>query len=514
MYDLVLIHPPSVYNFREKKRDYGPVSDMVPSTPVFEMFPIGFLSMVSYLCPQGYRVKVENIALEMLRKRNFDVKKRIESLDTAVFGIDLHWLPHVHGALSLARTIKEIFPDVPVVMGGLSSTYFKDEIMREHPYVDGVMTGDTTEPFMGKMLDAFEGKGKLDDVPNLVWRDNGRIRYNIFLPPEKYIDSVRLDYRIFTKNCIRDMELLPSLPYSDWIKSPAAMTFIQKGCHNNCLMCGGSNYSYKNFLGRKYVSLRPVRNVIDDLISIQETLGVPVYISGDIYQAGNKYREELIRSMREESIDLPILFELFYPAPKEFYEQLKKNVPRYAMEISPESSVENIRISNNKFYTNFALEKNIEYAMRNDAVKMDIFFSIGLSRQDRGDVYADYFYAKRVQERFGKWLHFFISPIVPFVDPGSIAFEECDSHGFKIFARTLKQHYILLENSSNWVDSLNYETFWLKRGEIGELSREMSTLFSSLREDYGKNNLYWAKHRGLKFPLNIVFGLYGKFIRI
>lgn len=63
MNDLVLIHAPSIFDFRDREMNYGPVSDLVPSTPVFEMYPIGFLSIMSNLCPRGYKIKIENIAL-------------------------------------------------------------------------------------------------------------------------------------------------------------------------------------------------------------------------------------------------------------------------------------------------------------------------------------------------------------------------------------------------------------------------------------------------------------------
>jgi len=42
--DLILLHAPSVYDFRKKAILYGPVSDQIPSSPVFEMYPIGFVS--------------------------------------------------------------------------------------------------------------------------------------------------------------------------------------------------------------------------------------------------------------------------------------------------------------------------------------------------------------------------------------------------------------------------------------------------------------------------------------
>jgi hypothetical protein len=47
--DLLLFHPPSVYDFRRKTIMYGPISDLFPSSPVFEMYPLGFLTMTDYL---------------------------------------------------------------------------------------------------------------------------------------------------------------------------------------------------------------------------------------------------------------------------------------------------------------------------------------------------------------------------------------------------------------------------------------------------------------------------------
>ena len=46
--DLVLLHAPSVYDFRERSIMFGPVSDMVPSSPIFEMYPLGFTTMAEY----------------------------------------------------------------------------------------------------------------------------------------------------------------------------------------------------------------------------------------------------------------------------------------------------------------------------------------------------------------------------------------------------------------------------------------------------------------------------------
>ena len=67
--DLILLHAPSVYDFREKPILCGPVSDQIPSTPVFEMYPIGFTSIAEYLERAGYRVRIVNLAVRMLNDR-------------------------------------------------------------------------------------------------------------------------------------------------------------------------------------------------------------------------------------------------------------------------------------------------------------------------------------------------------------------------------------------------------------------------------------------------------------
>jgi len=56
--DLLLLHAPSVYDFRKRAILYGPVSDMVPSSTVFEMYPLGFLTIASYLHARGMRVRI------------------------------------------------------------------------------------------------------------------------------------------------------------------------------------------------------------------------------------------------------------------------------------------------------------------------------------------------------------------------------------------------------------------------------------------------------------------------
>jgi len=119
--DLILLHAPSNYDFRERAIMYGPISDVIPSTPIFEMYPIGLVSIGAHLERNGIRTRIINIANRMLKDPRFNVEQFIKKLSASAFGIDLHWLPHAHGSLELAKIVKTLHPSTPVIMGGLST---------------------------------------------------------------------------------------------------------------------------------------------------------------------------------------------------------------------------------------------------------------------------------------------------------------------------------------------------------------------------------------------------------
>jgi radical SAM superfamily enzyme YgiQ (UPF0313 family) len=150
--DIIFMHAPSVYDFRKKPIFYGPISDVVPSSPVFEMYPIGFMTMSAHLEEVGYRTRIVNLAVRMLQSNKFDAERMIQKLDAKVFAIDLHWMPHAHGALEVAKLVKKHHPDAIVELGGFTASYFHEELI-QRPEVDMVMRGDSTEIPHIKLMD-------------------------------------------------------------------------------------------------------------------------------------------------------------------------------------------------------------------------------------------------------------------------------------------------------------------------------------------------------------------------
>jgi len=489
--DFVLLHAPSVYDFRKESILYGPVSDLVPSTTVFEMYPIGFTTIAEYLEQHGIRVRIVNLAMRMLRSSRFDPEKFIARLRPKAFGIDLHWMPHAHGALEVARIIKRHHPDIPVIFGGFSASYFHEELITR-PEVDVVVRGDSTEEPVRELMMHFMSGGRPDDdslagIPNLTWMDDsGQVRVNPITYVPDNLDYVLIDYSYVVKAVARYRDLIGFVPFRDWLRYPITATLTCRGCTHNCHTCGGSAYAFRRTLGREKPAFRSPDLLAQDVRNIGRFSRGPVFVLGDIRQAGMDYAYRFLREVRGANDRL--MFEIFGPASREFLQEMAAASPKFTLEISPESHDEEIRAAFGRHYSNEALEETIAYALEAGCQRFDVFFMIGLPKQTYQSVMDTVAYIEHLMRRFNRdgdtRVFPFISPFAPFLDPGSQVFENPEKFGYRLIHRTLEEHRQALVSPS-WKYVLNYETKWMNRDEIVAATYEAGRRFNQIKARYG-----------------------------
>lgn len=494
--DLLLLHPPSVYDFRKEAVIWGPVSDVIPATPVFEIYPIGFLTIAEYLERHGYRVRIFNAAVKMLLSSRFDLRKALASLDAPVVGIDLHWLVHAQGALELARLVKSVDPRSKVVLGGISATYYHEELLRDHPQVDFVLRGDSTEVPMLQLMEALVKGGRLDGVENLSWRDGRRVRSNPLSHVPDSLDHIRIDYRVMVRSTVRHWDIKGHLPYLDWMKRPLTMALPFRGCLHMCLACGGSRKCYSGFMGRERLGLRSPAKVAEEISAAHELVRAPVFMVHDPRMAGDRYVKGLLAAIKATGTDAEVVFEYFAPPPAGYARQLAGATERFDVQISPESHDEQVRRAQGRPYSTKALEKCLSESLEAGCAKLDVFFMIGLKGQDRESVRGTVRYCGELMGRYpggmGKGLSAFISPLAPFIDPGSAAFEEPERHGYRRLFTTLEEHRRALL-SPTWKGFLNYETKWMDRDDIVEATYEAGAALNRLKLRHGRVDEKTAK---------------------
>jgi B12-binding domain/radical SAM domain protein len=484
--DLLLLHPPSVYDFREKSILYGPVSDMVPSSVVFELYPIGFLTIAGYLQQQGMEVRIVNLALRMLTDRHFDVGKFLARQQPKAIGIDLHWMPHCHGAVEMARLAKEVHPDVPVIFGGLSSTYYHRELL-EYPEIDFVLRGDSTEPPLHQLLTTLQHGGSLAQIPNLSWRQDGEIRVNplSFVPDS--LDYVDVRPELLIEMGLRYRDFASVLPFNGWLRNPTTMVLPLKGCAYECVTCGSSATTCTHLTRRKRPVFRSPASLAKNVAAIGRLSRGPVVIPGDLLQGGRDYAGQVIEELAAAGVTNQICFEFFDIPPYDFLQQIDARLRNWSFEISPESHDQAVRraMEGEIGYDNEAMEAFLREALKLDCHRIDIFYMIGLPRQTHASVMATVDYCEHLFRMGDSRVQCFISPMGPFLDPGSRIFEEPARFGYRKLAHTLEEHRQLLVQPS-WEQILNYETEWMTRAELVDATYDAAERLNELKRRYGR----------------------------
>lgn len=484
--DIVLIHAPSVYDFREHAIMYGPISDLIPSSPVFEMYPLGFLTMTSYLEERGMEVRIVNLALRMMNDRGFNVPKFLAKLKPKAFGIDLHWLPHAHGSLEVAKLIKSIHPETPVIFGGLSSTYFHEELI-EYDQVDYVLRGDSIEPPLYELLTTLQAGRRPETVPNLTWKLDGQVKVNPYTFQPESLDYVDLRPDLIGEMAIRYRDRQSVLPFNGWWQNPITAVFTVKGCAHECATCGSSHDACARLGTRKKPVFRSPSSLVKNIGDIARFSRGPVFLVGDLRQAGDAHAYEVLRLLREANFKNEIVFELFSMPPIEYLQEIDRCVTNWSLELSPESHDPAIRAIQDEscHSSNEEIEEVIQAALALNCHRIDVFYMVGLPGQTRESVMETIDYCEHLFQVSDERLLAFISPMGPFLDPASRTFEEPERYGYRLFARTLEEHRQHLVQPS-WKRILTYETEWMTRDEIVDVTYDAGEALNNLKLRYGR----------------------------
>jgi clorobiocin/coumermycin A biosynthesis protein CloN6/CouN6 len=245
--DLLLLHAPAFYDFRGRRDIYFPflgTSGDVPITPLYEYFPVGFKTLQRYLADQGHTVRLMNLSSVLLRYPKLDFAALVRALDVRLVGIDLHWMVHVQGSLAVAKAIKSLRPDVGVIFGGISSTFYAEELIR-YPFIDMVMQGYDTHQPMAKLLTALHEGGNLAGIENLLWKDpHGGVHLNAFA------------HKPDTFACGIDWSQLPAEPKTRTLPIREFLSTQNAGCSFNCGWCGGSRDAFRRVFQRSKAMAR------------------------------------------------------------------------------------------------------------------------------------------------------------------------------------------------------------------------------------------------------------------
>ena len=243
--------------------------------------PMGSFGICDHLRRSGHQARIFNAALYPAGEHRRRLLEEIASFAPTAIGLVMQWKEYTASALQLARELKHLAPDRPVVAGGMTAGYFARELLERCDFIDGVIIGDAEEP-LRHLLDGDTWPG----IPNLACRHNGRVRLADSVPWEA-------DCRLLNQLSFAGLEFMTdSERYLAAIEPVLGFpVFIGRGCIHHCQYCGGSRQAFERHSRRRRPVFRSTTAVLRDLERLKRRTK-QIYIG---YENSTPYLKKLFR---------------------------------------------------------------------------------------------------------------------------------------------------------------------------------------------------------------------------
>jgi len=260
---MILIHP--------KSTKFGIFDKYVPLS-----MPIGTGYLAAYLLSRNKDVKIINEHIRPISKEILeDAVKDLTS--PYIFGIS-SVTACINRSFEIAKTIKDIYPQSKVILGGIHPTVLPDEVL-EDSNVDFVVRREGEE-ILDELYEAIKNKGDYSKIKGISFKANGEIIHNQLAE-------------------LPDLSKIPPFPYHLFDKYLDRYNFgflaTSRGCPYDCIFC-----SQRGISGRIYRYV-PTQIVMDEIeILIDKYKQKHINVIDDNFTANKKRVRELSERMIEK----------------------------------------------------------------------------------------------------------------------------------------------------------------------------------------------------------------------
>lgn len=242
MAKVLLINPPWIIG--ENKNLWKGVASCWPS--------LGLLYIAAVLEKDGHEVSYLDCSAEHLTVG--DTKRTLENYSGLDYVGITATTPLVNNALQIAGFVKEIFPGVKTVLGGVHPSVMPDEVLSD-PRVDFVAIDEGEET----MKELVSGRPP-ENILGLHYKENGEIHRNLHRPLIKNLDEIPPPaYHLLSMK-----KYYPAV--GSYKRLPAMMLFATRGCPGRCTFC------YRTFRG--LVRKRSAEDIINEIKILQDEYGI------------------------------------------------------------------------------------------------------------------------------------------------------------------------------------------------------------------------------------------------
>lgn len=460
--DCLILHAPKFQNW------YRAVGNYVSILPM----AVGIFALADAVEAEGCKTRILHLGLEKALNPGFAVRKYLKSHPSRVVAFSVQFHQQLYDSLRAAESVKKQDPSVFVVFGGMTATFFAQDILSQFPYVDAVVVGEGEKPLAQLVKAVKDARTDLGAVPNLMWRKGGVVTLN----PDRYVatqqdldalDFVNLPLMEHFEEYVRMPKVFTRLRVptalnwkisnilSQQSVSPVAALPVGRGCVTNCSYCGGGIAAHRLIHHRDRVVFRSSEKVVDDIRRLKEFGYEKAYFSFDPAPFSDPYYRELFARLRQQNIVFGMYFSAWSLPSRPFVEAFHQAAgPDSDIAISPETGSERLRkVVRGIYYSNDELMDAVRFA-ESKGVSTKIFFSLGLPREARGDFDETLRLKDRIEKQFRR-AEVCVFPVE--IEPAAPWYLDPDKYGIRLVRRSLSDFLAEQKQSSySSMSSLGY----------------------------------------------------------
>jgi len=235
----------------------------------FHQTPYGLFALGAQAMRAGHSVKVINLSAYPWAR----VDDVLRALDADVYGMSC-WTANRRGVAILAKRLRELRPNVPIVIGGPHATPLAKEMLAHYPQIDLVCQGESDATFLD-ILARVEAKAPLLGIAGTVYRDGDRVVTGPKRASIHDIDSLASPHEYFDTHIV----------------------MTSRGCPWACTFRGADTTWGRGFRGNT------VGYTLDALERVLARLPVKmIQIKDDTFTTNKKRVLELCRGIRDRKL--------------------------------------------------------------------------------------------------------------------------------------------------------------------------------------------------------------------
>jgi len=239
--------------------DYGILGYFAKKASVWPPLNLAYLAAIAE--KNGHEVKIidgeaEDIPINEMIKHTAMFKPDIIGLTATT--------PFFHVVVELAKSLKQNFSEIPIVIGGTHITILREKAFA--PCFDYAFIGEAEEAWP-LFLEKYEKGKDISEIKGILYRDKDKIKFTGEFEPISDIDSIPFPAR----------HLLNSDKYNiGTLQGNKKFTTIMttRGCPFKCIFCSTKVFG-------KRIRKRSPRLVVDEMISVISQFNVKHFIISD-----------------------------------------------------------------------------------------------------------------------------------------------------------------------------------------------------------------------------------------